>query len=471
MKMKKELTHFVANNGLTAQAIQKNSSCITREVDWFSRSLEKRFHLYFKGNGRGADIYDIRPPDLSQNRSPYAKVVNHYEMAPPERLVLLMSFLPHIKPEILDTFFIKNETTGRTYTEFGGIVGNSHGGFLPTGETAMFLISGNKMEDRLAMEHVFSNAHFFRTHNILKLTDIKQEEPFLSGALTMSGEFIEILTTGRPFRPSYTSRFPAKLITTPYEWDELVLEESAMEQVKEIVGWVRYGDMLLKDWGLNKKIKPGFKSLFYGPPGTGKTLTACLLGKLTGLDVFRIDLSMMISKFIGETEKNLANVFDQAENKNWILFFDEADSLFSKRTETNSSNDRSANQQVSYLLQRMEDFPGVVILASNLKSNIDEAFQRRFQSMVSFAMPGAEERLKLWEQCFKSKNFKLDKEIDFQLLAEDFEIAGGNIINILRYACIQTVMRNSDAIKRRDIIKGVQKEFSKMGKTVGTTKR
>ena len=146
-------------------------------------------------------------------------------------------------------------------------------------------------------------------------------------------------------------------------WDDLVLDDLVHEQVQEINTWLEHGATLMSDWGLYRKIKPGYRSLFYGPPGTGKTLTASLLGKTSGRDVYRIDLSMVVSKYIGETEKNLSKIFDTAENKNWILFFDEADSLFGKRTATNSSNDRHANQQTAHLLQRVEDFPGVVILA------------------------------------------------------------------------------------------------------------
>ena len=131
--------------------------------------------------------------------------------------------------------------------------------------------------------------------------------------------------------------------------------------------------------------------LFHGPPGTGKTLTAGLLGKIAQKDVYRIDLSMVISKYIGETEKNLARLFDKAERKDWILFFDEADSLFGKRGQVKDAHDKYANQEVSYLLQRVEAYNGLVILASNFKNNIDEAFLRRFQSIIYFPLPAKEE--------------------------------------------------------------------------------
>lgn len=139
---------------------------------------------------------------------------------------------------------------------------------------------------------------------------------------------------------------------------------------------IEHRHTLLDDWQLQDKIQPGFRSLFYGPPSTGKRLTASLLGKVTDLPVYRVDLAMVVSKYIGETEKNLAKVFNQAEKNDWILFFDEADALFGKRSETNSSNDRHANQEVVFLLQRIEHFPGIILLATNLKTNIDAAFAR-----------------------------------------------------------------------------------------------
>src|SRR5262245_54924938 len=167
----------------------------------------------------------------------------------------------------------------------------------------------------------------------------------------------------------------------------------------------------MNDWMLARRLKPGFRSLFYGSPGTGKTLTACLLGKATSLSVYRIDLSKLVSKYIGETEKNLASLFDHAQHQDWILFFDEADSLFGNRTESRNANDHAANTQISYLLQRIDDCPGVVILATNVRSHLDEAFARRFQSIIHFQIPGAAQRLKLWEDNFKDKPYRLGKDV------------------------------------------------------------
>jgi SpoVK/Ycf46/Vps4 family AAA+-type ATPase len=245
------------------------------------------------------------------------------------------------------------------------------------------------------------------------------------------------------------------------EWEDVVLNETVLDQVMEINTWLEHGSRIMNESGLGKKIKPGYRALFYGPRGTGKTLTTTLLGKSSKRDVYRVDLSMIVSKSIGETEKNLAKIFDTASSyKDWILFFDEADALFGKRTNANSSNDRQANQQTAYLLQRIEDFPGVVILASNLKANMDEAFSRRFQIMIHFNIPTPWERLRLWKNAF-SANCTLDSSIDLHQIAEDYELAGGAIKNILRYCELLVVERNDTMITKQELLTGIRSEFKK----------
>ncbi len=228
--------------------------------------------------------------------------------------------------------------------------------------------------------------------------------------------------------------------------------------------WLEHGDTLLDDWEMRHKLRPGFTCLFYGPPGTGKTLSACLLGKHCGCDVYVVDLSMIVSKYIGETEKNLGRVFDMAENRRWILFFDEADALFGRRTQVDSAHDRFANQEVSFLLQRIESFNGVVILASNLKSNIDDAFLRRFHSVVYFPMPKPAERRRIWQRAF-SPRAVLEPAIDLGRLAEKHDLSGGTIMNVVRYSSLKALSRNDSVIQLHDMEEGIRREFLKEGRT------
>jgi SpoVK/Ycf46/Vps4 family AAA+-type ATPase len=187
--------------------------------------------------------------------------------------------------------------------------------------------------------------------------------------------------------PDFSSDFPASRLTAPLAKDTLDLPQQTQDQIDRIEAMIMCEHSVHQLRSLNKELSLGHRILFHGPSGTGKTLTAAVLGQSTGREVYRIDLSKLMSKYIGETEKNLSRVFDEAEKNGWILFFDEADALFGKRTETRSSHDRYANQEVSYLLQRIDNCSCVIIFATNSRGNIDSAFLRRFQSMVAFALP------------------------------------------------------------------------------------
>jgi hypothetical protein len=446
-------------------ATNANAAALTKEMAWLADVIDARMTSFHGENAAHTSIHELPAPDLSDDPSMYGRIVTHYRMSLSERIILLLALAPHLQPHLLDIFFTRNADLDRGFTEFGGIKGQNHGGFLPTGETAAFMLAADNLENRFVLLDLFREEHFFHKFNILRLVHVQGDEPFLSGMIRISSEYLSYFTAGTSHRPDFSSHFPARRIHTDLDWSGLILDEDTLQGVEEIRDWLQYGDALLHEWDMVKKIKPGFRALFHGPPGTGKTFTATLLGRSAGLDVYRIDLSMVVSKYIGETEKNLSNVFDQAEHKKWILFFDEADALFGRRTQTTSSNDRYANQEVSYLLQRMEDFPGVVILATNLKANLDEAFSRRFQSMIYFPMPGPEQRLLLWRQCFPEK-MVLEDEGKLASIADKYEMTGGAIINVSRYAALLTIKRGTNIILHADIEKGIRKEFGKEGRTM-----
>ena len=444
---------------------ESNAYCLEKELEWFNQVLETRISLYFGNDCGHSSIYDVPAPSIGSKKSFYEQTVYERGMNTDERLAMLLALIPHIRPQALDTFFIQNKNFDRTFTEFGGWRGNTHGGFLPTGETAAFILAGDNLEKRFEILQIFDPDHFFARDKILLLEGQERNEPFLSGALVITTEFLNKFTSGIYHKPDYSISFPAKLITTRLSWKDLVLAPEVFEELDTIISWMHHSRTIMQDWGLEKVIKPGYRSLFYGPSGTGKTLTACLIGKTVGADVYRIDLSKMVSKYIGETEKNLANIFDQAQNKNWILFFDEADALFGKRTQTTNAHDRYANQEVSYLLERVEDFPGVVILATNLKANIDDAFARRFQSQVYFPMPDAEQRFQLWENTLNHR-CRLTADTNLHEIAEKYELSGGAITTVVRYGAIWALQMQRGAISGRDLVKGIARELRKEGKTI-----
>ncbi|HSO86556.1 MAG TPA: ATP-binding protein [Draconibacterium sp.] len=451
---------MVDKNKITA-----NATDIDREIAWFKEILKTRSLLNAKKETEYKSVYDIAPPNLNGSGSAFSVFIEKHQLDFEERFLLALALVPHVKPELLDMFLVKNEATQQIYTEFGGKHGKNHNGFIPTGETAMFILAGNNLQKRFSLQRCFDGFHKFSKENILNLEEIDKNEPMLSGSLSVSQEVLDLFTIGEARKPNFSPEFPAKLLSTKMEWTNLILNNHVMLQLNEIETWVTHHQKLMKEWGMERILKPGYKSLFYGPPGTGKTTTAALLGKKTNRDVYRIDLSQMVSKYIGETEKNLAKLFDRAENKEWILFFDEADALFGKRTSTRDSHDRYANQQISYLLQRIEDYDGLVILATNLKGNIDDAFMRRFQSTINFPMPTAEERYKIWENGF-SKSVELDKSIELIEIAKKYEISGGAIINIIQHCSLRALGRDSNLINQNDIIEGIRREYHKNRRTL-----
>ncbi|MFO0434451.1 MAG: ATP-binding protein [Sphingobacteriaceae bacterium] len=444
--------------------LNKNSKTLQHEISWLTEILDTRMKLYFDNDCKYKDISEVEPPSLPSDTSTYAQFIHQNKLNAEERIALLLSLIPHLKPQVLDVFFTRNSSYDRGFSEFGGIKGKTFNGFLPSGETLLFIIAGKNLKKRLQTEHFFLHTSFLFKNNIIKLQATENGEPIMSGMLNIATEHLSLFTSGFLGKPDYSPNFPAKRIETKLDWKDLVLEPHVKLEVEEIKTWIKWNSELKENDSVKSIIKPGYRSLFYGPPGTGKTLTVSLLGKVTNKDVYKIDLSMIVSKYIGETEKNLATVFDVAENKNWILFFDEADALFGKRTATSSSNDRYANQEVAYLLQRIEDFPGLIILATNLKINLDDAFARRFQSMIHFPMPGVKERIQLWENAFFNYG-KIEEDLDFKKLAEKYVLSGGAIINVLMY-CLLYKKNTGKQIDEHTILEGVKKELKKEGKTI-----
>jgi ATP-dependent 26S proteasome regulatory subunit len=249
-----------------------------------------------------------------------------------------------------------------------------------------------------------------------------------------------------------------------YGWDDIVLPEDAMMHLREICSHVKYSRRVFQEWGFGRKLSrgKGLSVLFSGPPGTGKTMAAEVIAHDLQLDLYKIDLSNVVSKYIGETEKNLAKIFAEAETSNAILFFDEADALFGKRTEISDAHDRYANIETSYLLQKMEEYEGMVILASNLRENMDDAFIRRIRFIVEFPFPDEASRLEIWRRHFPSEA-PVDGNIDYEYLSREFKIAGGSIKNIVLSSAFLAAA-NGGVITIEHIRRGAKREFGKMGK-------
>ncbi len=258
----------------------------------------------------------------------------------------------------------------------------------------------------------------------------------------------------------------ATRISPRYTWDDIVLPAGQLARLHEVYDQVRYRAVVYETWGFDRKLAlgKGLAVLFAGPPGTGKTMAADVLANTLGLDLYKIDLSTVVSKYIGETEKNLARIFAEARTSNAILFFDEADALFGKRTQVRDAHDRYANIEISYLLQQMEEHDGIVILATNLRKNLDEAFVRRLHATVDFPVPGEAERRRIWAQIWPATT-PCDRDLDLGLLARQVEVTGGNIRNIALAAAFLAAA-DGGVVSMPHLLQATRREYQKMGKVL-----
>jgi hypothetical protein len=261
----------------------------------------------------------------------------------------------------------------------------------------------------------------------------------------------------------------ATKVKTIHSWDDLILPRLTMQRVKEITAAIRNRHVVYSEWGFEKRIAAGLglKVLFSGPSGTGKTMTAGVIARDLALDLYKIDLSGTVSKYIGETEKNLDRIFRAAQCSNAILFFDEADALFGKRSEVKDAHDRYANIEVAYLLQKIEEYAGVVILASNLSKNIDEAFSRRMHYVVEFPLPDETHRERLWRGMFPAE-VPLAQDVDFQFLARQFAIPGGDIRNVALEAAFLAA-QNGKIVTMKQLATALARQMIKQGRIPSAT--
>ena len=260
----------------------------------------------------------------------------------------------------------------------------------------------------------------------------------------------------------------AQKVQPNYKWADIVLPADALTQLREICQWVIHRQRVLGEWGFERKLSSGkgVTALFAGPSGTGKTMAAEIIANELGVELYRIDLSGVVSKYIGETEKNLERIFTAAENANAILFFDEADALFGRRSEVHDSHDRYANIEISYLLQRMEQYEGITVLATNLRQNLDESFVRRLAFTVHFPFPDETDRRCIWAGIWPAET-PVAADVDLGALASRFKLSGGNIKNI---ALSSSFLAAADGgvVRMEHLLHAAQREYQKIGKVLSS---
>jgi hypothetical protein len=447
--------------------ITANALIINEEIQWLVKILDHRIAGLKNPFQSSLFFSEEAPPDLGEKESPYADLVNDMQLGPAERLLLITSLVPHISPDVL-TEKIRDEQSSSLkilYPVLGGYFDPTFTSFVPTLQTILYLLADDDLNGMFFYQLFLLGEGKLLKEQIITLRAVstsQDDDNIRNQALCLAPEYTDYLISGRKPRPDFGRAFPASLITTGHNWDQLVISDQVRNELNRIIRWAENGKALLEK--TNNRLNGSFTCLFYGPSGSGKTLAAQLIGKSMDTDVFRIDLSMVVSKYIGETEKNLAYLFDRAKGKNWILFFDEADALFGKRTNISDSKDKWANLEMSYLLQRMEEHNGLTILASNFKNNIDNAMTRRFQSVVYFGRPEQEQRIDLWKKLLPAP-FSYDPKTDFKKLAQ-FDMTGGNIINCIKAACLEAVHEGREIIDLGDLAEAIKREFAKENRTI-----
>lgn len=328
--------------------------------------------------------------------------------------------------------------------------GDGPGEHTLTALASTFRLSGGQIRDAAAMARSLSRWH---AGDNGRLSSIDTSNLYAACRAQSSGRLNSL----------------AHKIATTYAWDDIVLPADQIRQLREICLQVRHRRTVLERWGFDRHLSmgKGVNVLFAGQSGTGKTMAAEIIAADLGLELYKVDLSTMVSKYIGETEKNLDRVFKAAREANAILFFDEADALFGKRSEVKDAHDRYANIEVGYLLQKMEEYDGVVILATNLRKNLDDAFVRRLHIAIDFPFPEDADRLRIWRKVFPA-DAPLHSDVDLEFLARQFKLAGGNIRNIALFAAYLAA-EDGDTITMSHIIRAMKREYQKLGKLVTAT--
>lgn len=432
------------------------AASLSAAMDDLAQMVDHRLRVHF-GQEVDGPPPSLRPPGAG---SPLHDLITASQLSLPEQVVLFLALAPEVRPGMLEDGLRTHLGPEGDLPVFGGVRGKQFRGILPTGQTALFLLAGDDARVQFALRDLLAPGGRLRRQGILRILPPPEGEPYLAGQLVADAEWVERILTGRVAPPAFSPSFPAQRVETDLAWDDLVLAPESLREIAYLHHYLDHQDRLAGDPGYGRHSRRGYRAIFYGPPGTGKTLTAALLGKSAGRPVFRVDLSMVVSKWIGETEKNLAGLFERAESKGWILFFDEADALFSKRGEVKESRDKYANQETSFLLQRVENYDGLCILATNFRSNLDRAFTRRFEAIVAFSPPTAPERARLWRTMWPA-HLPAEAGVDVDELARRYDLTGANIANALRHAVYRAVDAGAGVLSEAVLLDGIRREHQK----------
>lgn len=449
---------------MNESSLRENIAVLQRDVDLLAGIFRARL-----GNNHNPDNHSFKWPSLQTSEGPYASVCSG--LSDGERTLLLVSLLPHYAPEVLREM-IEPVQQGLLISNYhvGGLVKRTTQQFIPTLQTVLFILAGSdKTLQQLAYRQLVMEGSLIK-RQIVSLREFENSESIISDKELipeLAEEYVHYFLQGRQPRPDFGKNFPANILTTDKNWEDLILSPHTKRNVDLMIDWVEHGVKFTEE--TKGVFAPGYPVLFYGPPGTGKSLTAALIGKHCDLHVFRVDASQVVSKYIGETEKNLVHLFQRMKVENArhtrksILFFDEADVLFSKRTEVKDAKDKWANMETSVLLPLIEDYGGLAIVATNFEHNLDSAMDRRFQLKVKFAHLSYSERIIMWEKGIPDP-FSYPSTAFVSQLAR-YKLSPASIINVLKGSCLLAHKKGSRLVDKKDLEYFIHQEFAKSGLT------
>ncbi len=448
--------------------IVANVLAINSGIKWLQHLIKERMNALIKGESVLAEESKISElPDFNK-KTMIQKLLDEYGNSEIEIVLVLLSFASWFRPVSLSDMVVLAPGSDMRFVEPGGMYRKSNSRFIPTLQTAVFLLAGTDSILQGYYHTILCSHKFFR-EGILHLRTLNSVDSFpMEQIIEPDIGYYHYLINGKKPRMDVSPDFPASLLQTNKTIDDLILKPTTKAQLDIIMNYAKVKEKLFKKEGVNEKISQGFLALLYGPPGTGKTFSVAVLSKQLGVEAYRVDLSRIVSKYIGETEKNLEKVFTRFEDKNCILMFDEADALFGKRTEVKDAKDRFANQEVAYLLQRIETFPGLVILCSNYNQNLDTAFKRRILTSIFYAQPDKDEREILWRRslpsCFSFEDYELPMK-----LANSYSLTGANIGNVVKLWCIQAESKGEAVLTMAGVEPFIHMEMNKEG--MATTRK
>ncbi|CAN5816631.1 hypothetical protein BH11BAC7_BH11BAC7_02490 [soil metagenome] len=433
---------------------QVNIQCISGELDWLVRSIKNALQPTTPA------FLLLAPVDPE---TAYGKLIIAHELTNTDRVLFNLAFGTVFAPEVIDALaqaaldpFWKNYT--------GGFYRKGSATFNPTVRSAVFLLAGKDIEMRSYYVSYFHARQRVFTTGLVKAEPQHANSSFLDYEIAFNDQFLSSVIHGEPPRLDGEQGFPARRSTATHNMGDVILGKKTLWEIAKFGKFTKH---MKKLWAINKnrKVRNNFISIFSGDPGTGKSHTADAIGNEFGLPVYKINFAQMVSKYIGETEKNLEKVFDRFDRQPCILFFDEAEAIFSKRTEVTGSNDQHANNLQSYLLQKVEEFTGIIILATNvqnLSQYFDKAFQRRYRLIVTFTFPDFDERLSIWKNAlFEPYNFE---EGLTERLAKNYQLTGGSIYNIVSDAVIEALEKDTSTITFDLLDEAMKDEFKKTGR-------